>query len=149
MELLIFWLSLSIAIGIWASKRGRSGLGWFALAVLFSPLLAGVFLLVSRNLAIEQAAQEGIAHTKQCPRCAERVQKKALVCRFCGYEFDGQYIAPLSDGYPVDGQEKATQEAKPWNVSLGESLNRTGNSMMKVGLWLCIFTGIAILLLFF
>lgn len=25
--------------------------------------------------------------TKSCPRCAERVKRAALVCRYCGYEF--------------------------------------------------------------
>jgi Uncharacterised protein family UPF0547/Domain of unknown function (DUF4190) len=28
--------------------------------------------------------------TKTCPQCAERVQVAALVCRFCGYRFDGK-----------------------------------------------------------
>jgi hypothetical protein len=27
--------------------------------------------------------------TKTCPECAEHVQGAALVCRFCGYRFDG------------------------------------------------------------
>jgi ribosomal protein L37E len=34
--------------------------------------------------------------TKTCPRCAETVQGAALVCRFCGYSFDGtsRAVAP-------------------------------------------------------
>jgi len=46
----LFWLAFAIAVGIAASSRGRSGLGWFILAVLISPLLAGIFLAVSPNL---------------------------------------------------------------------------------------------------
>jgi hypothetical protein len=46
MELLIIWLALSGAVGIAASRRyDRSGFGWFILAVLFSPVLAFIFLL--------------------------------------------------------------------------------------------------------
>src|SRR5450759_561256 len=35
--------------------------------------------------------------TKTCPPCAENVQGAALVCRFCGYSFDGwaQGAAPM------------------------------------------------------
>lgn len=115
MELLIFWLGLAIAIGIWASKRGR----WFVLAALFSPLLAGLFLVASRNLAIEHAAQESIAHTKQCPRCAERVQKEALICRFCGYEFEGHQAGPpegaisASTVGPQLGHQGTIMKSKP------------------------------------
>jgi hypothetical protein len=28
------------------------------------------------------------ADEKVCPRCAETVQATAIVCRFCGHEFD-------------------------------------------------------------
>lgn len=104
------WLILSIVVGVWASRKGRSGFGWFVLAILFSPLLAGLFLAASKNLAnaratIGNATQVNVTidghathdereevpyleDTKACPRCAERVKKEALVCRFCGHEFD-------------------------------------------------------------
>ncbi len=35
--------------------------------------------------------------TKTCPQCAEHVQGAALVCRFCGYRFDGT-PAPVDPG---------------------------------------------------
>lgn len=35
--------------------------------------------------------------TKTCPQCAEHVQGAALVCRFCGYRFDGTR-APVVPG---------------------------------------------------
>ena len=34
---------------------------------------------------------------KNCPRCAETVKVAALVCRFCGHEFDGASDVPLYD----------------------------------------------------
>lgn len=45
MTFLFFWLGLSLIIGIGAGSLGRAGLGWFFLAVLISPLLAGLLLL--------------------------------------------------------------------------------------------------------
>lgn len=66
------WVLLAIAVGILASRGfGRSGLGWFVLALVFSPL-AGLllFLLPARR--------------RPCPFCAEPIQPSAVVCRFCG-----------------------------------------------------------------
>jgi hypothetical protein len=67
MELLFVGFVLAIAVGIWASKRGRSGVGWFLLSILISPLLAALLLVALRNLAIEHSEQERIAHTKTVP----------------------------------------------------------------------------------
>ena len=47
MELMGFWLMASIVVGIIASGKGRSFLGWTLLATLISPLLAGLLILVS------------------------------------------------------------------------------------------------------
>jgi hypothetical protein len=90
MEILFFWIPLAVVVGIWASNRGRSGFGWFVLAFFFSPLLAALFLAVMSNLAAEKEAQKAAADMKVCPRCAESVKSQALVCRFCGFEFDQQ-----------------------------------------------------------
>jgi hypothetical protein len=40
---------------------------------------------------VDQLNEDG---TKTCPECAEHVQSAALVCRFCGYRFDGAAVAP-------------------------------------------------------
>ena len=90
MELILFWIAFAVVVGIWASKRGRSGVGWFFLALLISPLLAALFLAVTKNHATEREANKAIAETKVCPRCAERVKNEALVCRFCGFQFEPQ-----------------------------------------------------------
>jgi hypothetical protein len=39
-----------------------------------------------------QKAQKVAAEMKVCPRCAESVKSQALVCRFCGFEFDQQQL---------------------------------------------------------
>src|SRR4030067_1157037 len=41
------WIGLSIAIAVIASKKGRSGFGWFLFALFLSPLIAGLFLLIA------------------------------------------------------------------------------------------------------
>jgi len=46
MEVLIFSLIFSIMIGVWADRLDRNGFGWFALALLISPLITALILLV-------------------------------------------------------------------------------------------------------
>ncbi len=86
-EFLFLWLLLAIAIGIWAKNRGRDGAAWFLLSILVSPLIAGIFLAVSKNLATEHATFTGAS----CPECAEPVQAAAKVCKHCGHRLaDGE-----------------------------------------------------------
>jgi hypothetical protein len=45
--LIIFWFALSVAVGMFAEiRRNRSGFGWFILALIISPLLAGIFCAI-------------------------------------------------------------------------------------------------------
>lgn len=46
MGLIVIWAVLAIVVGIIASGKGRSFLGWTLLATLISPLLAGLLALV-------------------------------------------------------------------------------------------------------
>lgn len=82
MEILIVWVLLSVAVGVWAGNRGRSGFGWFVLAVLVSPLIAGVFLAVTQNHATTREAVNPETHG-QCPACSEPVILTATVCKHC------------------------------------------------------------------
>jgi hypothetical protein len=61
MELLLLWLVFAIVVGYAASTKGRSGVGWFLLAVLISPLIAVIFLLLAGNAAWKTAAAHGAA----------------------------------------------------------------------------------------
>jgi hypothetical protein len=45
-ELIYLWVGLCIAVGLFARARySRSGLGWFVLSMIVSPLLGLVFVL--------------------------------------------------------------------------------------------------------
>lgn len=68
------WLVLAVCVGALASSRERSALGWFLLALVISPLLAGIALLVVGT---------GGA-SKRCPACRELVRADALKCKHCG-----------------------------------------------------------------
>lgn len=89
MEIFIFWLGLSVAIGVWASNKGRNGFLWFLLGVVISPILAAIFLAVSADLSKPSSKATAIDHPSpqthvQCPDCAELVRNEARVCKHCG-----------------------------------------------------------------
>jgi multisubunit Na+/H+ antiporter MnhG subunit len=47
------WIFLSIAVGLYAANhRGRSGLLWFLIAFLISPIIAFILALVLRDLRL-------------------------------------------------------------------------------------------------
>jgi hypothetical protein len=39
------WVGLCIAVGLFANRYGRSGLGWFVMSMIVSPLLGVAFVL--------------------------------------------------------------------------------------------------------
>src|SRR5262249_26312322 len=45
MEIILFWLGLAIIVGVAGNTRGRSGLAWFLLSLLITPILTGLLLL--------------------------------------------------------------------------------------------------------
>lgn len=90
MEIFIFWIGLAIVVGVAASRKGRSGFGWFLLACVFSPLLAGLLLLVlpaQGDAAVprDESGQPITAQTHvRCPDCRELVRADARKCKHCG-----------------------------------------------------------------
>ncbi len=81
--IIFFWLLFALVVGMIASGRGRSGFGWFLLASLISPLLAGIILLLSANLCRRAERPNPSTHVK-CPDCKELILKEARACRYCG-----------------------------------------------------------------
>jgi hypothetical protein len=80
--IILFWIGLAIVVGVAANTRGRSGGSWFLLAVIVSPLIAGLLLLA---LARKQRSPESM---KKCPYCAQMIPLEALVCHVCRRDVD-------------------------------------------------------------
>ena len=75
--LLVFWLIFAVIVAVAAHGRGRSSVGWFLIAILISPLLALIAVLVMTPTEPREP----------CPQCGEQVPLIARLCRYCGYEF--------------------------------------------------------------
>jgi cytochrome c oxidase subunit IV len=50
----LFWIAFALAVGVFANvRRNRNGFGWFVLAIIISPLLAGIFVAILRERATQ------------------------------------------------------------------------------------------------
>jgi hypothetical protein len=72
----IIWLVLTFVIGVAAERRGRSGFGWFLLALFLSPLIAGILLAAfpDKNLRalLEEPRRSAAVDDEQLQRNVER-----------------------------------------------------------------------------
>lgn len=88
MEIAIAWFLFACVVGFAAAQKGRSGALWFLFALVLSPLIVGLFLLVAPSLKdrdIERARNTGVAGDyRKCPECAEVVRREARKCKHCG-----------------------------------------------------------------
>lgn len=73
---------LCIIVGIFASSRNRSGLGWFLISLLLSPILGFILVAVLGPVAKETPVVKG-PKTRPCPLCAEQVLFEAIRCKHC------------------------------------------------------------------
>ena len=59
-----------------AAKRGRSGVGWFFIGILISPLIATIIVVAIEDLS-----------KKRCEACGQQIPVAAHVCPFCKKDF--------------------------------------------------------------
>ena len=87
MEYAVYWLVLSLIAGVIASKKGRSGVGFFLLSVFLSPLIGIIcaFIATPNQRRVDyRKVRTGTG--KKCPHCAEIIKPDAKVCHFCKRE---------------------------------------------------------------
>lgn len=82
----ICWIILAILCGSFASKRGRDGGRWFFIALIFSPLIGFIGLLISDDKQPEIALNNAVNNKelKKCLYCAELIKTEATKCKHCG-----------------------------------------------------------------
>lgn len=61
MELLLIWIPASIATGVYAARKGRSGFGVFLLSVLLSPIVGLLVAVAMKDRVAERRHQELVA----------------------------------------------------------------------------------------
>ena len=85
MVALFFWLLFSVIVGWFAHQKGRSGIAFFLIAIVISPMIGLIVVLIIKpsDEVMEQRmllSGEG----KTCPFCAEVVRSEAVTCKHCG-----------------------------------------------------------------
>lgn len=110
MDLVAGWLLLSVAIGVVAGMRGRSGFGYFLLSLVLSPVV-GFILAVglpdrSAKKGVDDEAPNPLTHVR-CPDCRELVRADARKCKHCGtalvpQDLQASVKAPAVPVAPID-----------------------------------------------
>ena len=85
MEIIFFWFAFSMLAGWIAEQKGRSGVGFFFLSIILTPLIG---LIAAAVISKNEAALADVAlrdgKMRRCPDCAELVLIEAIKCKHCG-----------------------------------------------------------------
>jgi hypothetical protein len=84
-EALGAWIILALIVGAWAHQWGRNEWAWLGAALLFSPLVAGIALIIKGRVPVEPALPA--VPSRQCPACGSSVAVGQTRCAVCGHDF--------------------------------------------------------------
>ena len=91
MEFIALWLLFAVIVGAVANSKGRSGVVWFLVSFVFSPLIGLVFVLIAGDspalakASVATGMPSENTHVR-CSQCYELIMPQAKVCRYCGIE---------------------------------------------------------------
>ena len=103
-DVFIGWFVLSILVGVIASAQNKSGIGFFFLSLVISPLISLIVLLMigSKNSNSIEAESYSTntrpSDTKVCPYCAELIKKEAIYCKHCKKDLEIKSISQIDSG---------------------------------------------------
>lgn len=81
--MLIFaWIILSFVIGKFAENKGNNFWTWSILALILSPFIAWLIILVKKETNQEVTTSNN--EFKNCLYCAETIKRQANKCKHCG-----------------------------------------------------------------
>ena len=87
MVLVVLWLIFAIMVALFAKSKGHSGILYFFISVVLSPLIGFIIALVI-SPGVEKIEEKALStgSMKKCPNCAELVKAEAKVCKHCSGE---------------------------------------------------------------
>jgi hypothetical protein len=97
MSTLIFgWFFFAVAAGMLASiRRNRDGVGWFFVAILFSPLVAFVLLLILQPNTKRKMTRREIIAALEVARAKEQAAAKAVDPRWANLRSTPSAVATI------------------------------------------------------
>ena len=101
-ETILGWIILSILVAVFANSRGKSGILYFLICILLSPLLGFLIVLFS-----------GDSTKKKCDKCGQKIDISAKVCPFCNTK-----ISSASNEY----NENKTEKGFNYKLSITEKV---------------------------
>lgn len=100
MEFAFFWVVFSLLVGALSRSRGHSFIAGTLFALILSPLVAGLIVLIRKpNVATIEARTVHDGEFRKCPFCAELIRREAIRCKHCG--------ADIPSETKPDGHEEA------------------------------------------